>query len=304
MRQKPVPAQALEGDRFPLLPSSTVTWTEFDVMLYAVGVGAGVADPTAELNWTTENSAGWALQVLPTFGIVLSSGGSEVFRALDALDESVLLLSESIHLREPIPLVGKVETTRSVVEVKPHRRGSVFRIESVAQLVGAKSVPLFTTSSELLARHDQTSAYDGSKDRSPTKRSDRVMEGPTHEFNFHVPLNQALIYRLTAGRNPLHSDPSASRIAGFDRPILHGRCTLGFAARVLINELVGGDAASVRSLGSRMCSPVWPGDDLVLQVWHSANGGSFRVVRRIDQIAVLDRGVYELAEERDQFSGA
>ena len=34
------------------------TWTSTDVLLYALGVGAGQADPLAELEFTTENSIG------------------------------------------------------------------------------------------------------------------------------------------------------------------------------------------------------------------------------------------------------
>ena len=37
-------------------------------------------------------------------------------------------------------------------------------------------------------------------------------------------------------RNPLHADPSTARAAGFTRPILHGMCTYGFAARAILQR--------------------------------------------------------------------
>ena len=43
------------------------SWDEETVMLYAVGVGAGLDDPTRDLHLTTENTPGQSLMVLPTF---------------------------------------------------------------------------------------------------------------------------------------------------------------------------------------------------------------------------------------------
>ena len=48
------------------------SWTSTDALLYAVGVGAGLGDPLAELEFTTENTPEAQQQVLPTFGVVLA----------------------------------------------------------------------------------------------------------------------------------------------------------------------------------------------------------------------------------------
>ena len=50
-------------------------WSAKDVLLYALGVGAGADDPLQELELTTENSQDTTLQVLPTMAVVLSVGG-------------------------------------------------------------------------------------------------------------------------------------------------------------------------------------------------------------------------------------
>ena len=85
--------------------------------------------------------------------------------------------------------------------------------------------------------------------------------------------DQALIYRLSGDRNPLHSDPWFAReMAGFPKPILHGLCTYGVAGRALVAELGGGDAAKITAVGSRFTSPVFPGETLTTSIWRTEPG--------------------------------
>ncbi|KAA1429713.1 MaoC/PaaZ C-terminal domain-containing protein, partial [Mycolicibacter arupensis] len=84
---------------------------------------------------------------------------------------------------------------------------------------------------------------------------------------------QALLYRLSGDRNPLHSDPwFATTLAGFPKPILHGLCTYGFAGRALVAELGGGDASRVTAISARFTDPVFPGETLTTSIWRTAPG--------------------------------
>jgi acyl dehydratase len=79
---------------------------------------------------------------------------------------------------------------------------------------------------------------------------------------------QALLYRLSGDRNPLHADPEFARAVGFQQgPILHGLCTLGFMVRHVAKALCGGDATRVRSFEGQFRRPVWPGETLVTEGW-------------------------------------
>lgn len=103
-------------------------------------------------------------------------------------------------------------------------------------------------------------------------------------------LEQALVYRLSGDRNPLHSDPSFAALAGFDRPILHGLCTYGFTGRLLLHELCGSDPARFRSMEGRFSSPVMPGEELTVQVWRTGDGDAvYRTLASGDRV-VLDSG--------------
>jgi hypothetical protein len=101
--------------------------------------------------------------------------------------------------------------------------------------------------------------------------------------------DQALIYRLSGDRNPLHSDPWFAReMAGFPKPILHGLCTYGVAGRVLVAELGGGDASKIKAVAARFTPPVFPGDTLTTSVWRTEPGQTvFRPRHRIPTVLML-----------------
>lgn len=102
--------------------------------------------------------------------------------------------------------------------------------------------------------------------------------------------DQALIYRLSGDRNPLHSDPGFAQLAGFDRPILHGLCTYGFTGRALLDRLCDGDPSRFRSMEGRFTSPVFPGEPLTIRMWRSGADAALFTTHGGDDRVVLDAG--------------
>ena len=95
---------------------------------------------------------------------------------------------------------------------------------------------------------------------------------PDHEVTYATRDDQALLYRLSGDRNPLHSDPTIAKFAGFDRPILHGLCSYGFTGRGLLHELCGSDVARFKTMDWRFSRPVTPGDTLTVRMWDDGKG--------------------------------
>jgi acyl dehydratase len=88
----------------------------------------------------------------------------------------------------------------------------------------------------------------------------------------------------------IHVDPAAARAIGQPRPILHGLCTLGVAARALAG-LLGHDPRALNSLEARFTSAVLPGDELEIRTWEPQPDGMVPfTVAALDSV-VLDGGM-------------
>ena len=127
-------------------------------------------------------------------------------------------------------------------------------------------------------------------DRGPSSRVEYPDTEPTHKVTYTTRQDQALTYRLSGDRNPLHTDPAFAARGGFDEPILHGLCTYGFTGRALLHTLCGSDPSRFRSMSGRFSRPVIPGDNLTISMWVDGNRALFRTEIQ-DGTVVLDQGV-------------
>lgn len=258
------------------------TWTQDDVMLYALAVGAGQADSAEELALTTENSANRTLQVLPSFANLLGfAAGVEL--AGDFNTAMVLHGEQSFELHRPLPVAGTARTVGTLVGVYDKGRDA---------LVVTDAVSTDAATGEALATCRTSIYIRGAGGFGGERGTSTAWAAPEREPDFTrsvtIPTDQALLYRLTGDRNPLHSDPEFAKLAGFDRPILHGMCTYGYTARLLLREACGGEVARFRGMSGRFSNVVFPGDTITVQCWLDGADGYFRTLAR--DVVVIDRG--------------
>ncbi|HUI47866.1 MAG TPA: MaoC/PaaZ C-terminal domain-containing protein, partial [Acidimicrobiia bacterium] len=235
-----------------------ISWTSKDALLYALGTGAGQVDPTGfELEFTTENSQNVEQKVLPTMPVVLGMGGGPGLPSWGEFDFRMLLHGEQgVTVHGPIPADGEVDTITKIVGIYDKGKAAVVRLESESTYVG-NGRPAFTTRFAAFIRGEGGFGESrGPEIADPPKMPDRKAD---HEVTYATRPDQALLYRLSGDRNPLHSDPSIAKFAGFDRPILHGLCTYGVTGRALLHELCGSDVAKFGSMDARFSKPVYPG---------------------------------------------
>jgi acyl dehydratase len=246
------------------------SWDSKDGLLYAVGVGAGAEDPLAasELNYTTENSQNVEQRILPTFAVIVGMGPMNI-AALGDIDMRGLLHGEQrIELHRPIPVAATALVSAKITAVYDKGNAMVVYNESEAVLedTGEK---LMTTMNSAFIR----GAGGWGGDRGPSGAKNVPPErDPDHVVTYTTRTDQALTYRLSGDRNPLHSDPTSAQQAGFDRPILHGLCTFGFTGRALLHALCESNDARFKSMEARFARPTMPGDSLTVSIWRTGDG--------------------------------
>ena len=256
-------------------------WTERDVLLYAVAVGAGAEEPTEELEFTTENTDGTSLVVLPTFANIIT----RVARApMGDYDMTKLVhASQAMELHRPIPTVGRAIVTPTVISMFDKGNSALVTNEQVA--VDAET-------GEAIATTRQTVFIRGAGGFGGPRGGSESLpvpeRAPDVERTVHVRPEQALIYRLTGDRNPLHSNPVFAQRGGFARPILHGMCTYGFTGRVLMREFGGSNPPGMTSMSARFTRPVAPPAELTVQMWSEPEGVRFRTLEHGEP--VIDAG--------------
>lgn len=258
------------------------SWTSKDALLYAVGVGAG----TDELAYTTENTKDTQQKVLPTFAVIIGGGGVPMEK-VGSFNPALMVHGEqAIELFDEIPADGEIESVGKIIGIYDKGSAAVLEFESTSTNV-ATGKPLLKTSMSLFCRGE--GGWGG--DRGPTEKIEFPDRQPDHQVTYATREDQALTYRLSGDRNPLHSDPSFAAMGGFDKPILHGLCTWGFTGRALLNALCDGNASRFKSMKSRFSKPVIPGDSLTISMWVDGNSALFRTTNQNGDV-VIDQGAF------------
>ncbi len=261
------------------------SWTSKDALLYAVGVGAG----TEELQYTTENTKDLKQQVLPTFAVIIGGGGVPM-SAAGTFNPALMVHGEQgIELLGEIPPDGEIESVGEITGIYDKGSAAVLAFSSESKNVATGEV-LLRTSMTLFCRGE--GGFGG--DRGPSDKIEFPQREADHQVSYKTREDQALTYRLSGDRNPLHSDPSFAAMGGFDKPILHGLCSYGFTGRALLQTLCAGQSGNFKSMKARFSRPVIPGDELIISMWVDGNSALFRTANQHGDV-VIDQGTFTFA---------
>ena len=251
--------------------------------MYAVGIGAG-AD---ELQYTTENTKNIDQKVFPTFAVIVGGGGIPM-REVGTFNPTLMVHGEQgIELLSEIPAEGEIESVGECTAIYDKGSAAVLEFTSESKNVATGEV-LLRTRTSLFCRGE--GGWGG--DRGPSEKIQFPSRTPDQQVSYKTREDQALTYRLSGDRNPLHSDPSFSAMGGFEKPILHGLCTYGFTGRGLLNKLCGGEAGRFKSMNARFSKPVIPGDTLTVSMWVEGSEALFRTTNQAGDV-VIDQGVFK-----------
>lgn len=267
------------------IPVVRESYAAKDCAFYALTLGIG-QDPLERQALAFVGGAG-AVVPFPTMPLVLGHPGFWLARPDTGVDAVRLVHGEqSIEIMRPLSNAAVVEGRTRVVGLVDKGEGRGALLYSEKELTDADGTLLAVTRSTTVLRGDGGFGCSTMEARKPRALPERE---PDLSVSAQTRPEQALYYRWNGDDNPLHCDPDVARKAGFERPILHGLCTFGIAARVLVGSVFNWQANRLKSIGGRFTAPVLPGDELRVLVWKD---GHFQVRRAADDKVVLDNGFY------------
>jgi acyl dehydratase len=278
----PLNATALGEPIGPLRHS--YTWK--DVVLYALGVGAGFGD----IDFCYEKN----LKVIPSFAI------AAIFEFLAHMGvKSGMNLAGILHgeqelvFHRPLPSQATLVTEGRLTHYYDKGRDKGALVVGTSDTRDEEGRRLFSSEMTIFARLD--GGFNGPP--APKTDIDFPQRAPDFEVPAHPGADQPLLYRLSGDLFPLHVDADFAQLAGFPRPIMHGLCTHGFACRALMASLVPGRPDRVRSMDCRFTKPLFPGVPICTQIWRTGDTRALWRVLTVDSgDVIIDRGRFSWGE--------
>ena len=282
-------------------PDRTSSYDDGDLALYALGVGAAT-DPNDEqgLRLVYEGHGG-GMKALPTFAVIPGTNAVLGFAkegvtapGLNYGFDRVLHGEQYIELARPLPLKATLTTKGTVTDIWDKGKGALV----------VTAFDSYDEDGDLLIKNEMTAfirgagGWGGERGPSadinvpPAREPDVVVEDA-------IPDNQALLYRLSGDWNPLHVDPGMAKAFGFERPILHGLCTFGYAGRRVLERFAPeGNPDFFKSIKVRFADNVYPGDTLITEMWKESDQRVvFQCKVKERDSVVISNAAIELFEE-------
>ncbi|HSJ58559.1 MAG TPA: MaoC/PaaZ C-terminal domain-containing protein [Anaerolineae bacterium] len=255
-----------------------------DLVLYAVGVGAGYD----ELDFVYETR----LKVIPSFAILSVYDFFTDFVMGSGVNLMGIVHGEhELVLHSPIPPEGgKLTSEGRITAMYDKGPGKGALVVGEVDTYYEDGQKLYTNIVTLFSRLD--GGFGG--EPAPVETFQFPDGAPDFEEVMHPASNQPLIYRLSGDTFALHVDPEFARMSGFEGPIMHGLCTHGFACRAVVKHLFPGEPERLVRFSNRFSRPLYPGQPVKTQIWQLDEGRAvWRTVNAETGKVTIDRGVAE-----------
>jgi acyl dehydratase len=254
-----------------------------DAVLYALGVGAGFA----ELDYCYEKN----LKIIPGFSMAtIFDFFWQVGEACSINPAGVLHGEQDLIFHQPIPREGILTTEGRITHIYDQGKSKGALVVAESDTRHSNGARLFTAVTTLFGRLD--GGFGGQK--APKKKVEFPDREPDFTIEERPPHNQPLIYRLSGDFFELHVDLEFARHCGFEKPIMHGLCTFGFACRALVQSLVPGQPEWIRRLACRFSAPLYPGTLIQTLIWKTGKGKAvWQTLNAENRDVVINNGIVE-----------
>lgn len=262
------------------LPNSTVAFQNKDAIIYALGIGFSI-DPlsTKDLCFTYELSDNF--QVFPTYAtsFIDISAVSEAIANCDGIPQfnpmGMLHGMHTLVFYKPIKKEGTYFNTGFIEDIQDKEKGAlvVLKIDSFED----PDHKILALSNRMSLFIKGMGGFDPKREHKPISDLEipRIPETkPDIQNEQTTSKNQALLFRLNGDFNPLHADPQMAEVGGFPSPILHGLCTYGITAKLVIDKISDYDVNFIEKVHTKFMSHLFPGETIVLKGWFSKDKAS------------------------------
>ncbi len=231
------------------------------MILYHLGLGAGVPQTDAgELEYCYEKN----LKVLPSFGVIPTFGAMGGLGSVPGLEFNFAMLlhgEQDLEIHQPIPPEATITNRGKVAEIWDKGKAALVVLQ--VDTTDESGKPLFTNRFSLFLRGE--GGFGGEPGpKAGNEAPDRAPDGTVEVKSLP---QQALIYRLSGDKNPLHADPEFAKMGGFDKPIIHGLCSYGIVCKAIVDHVLGGDVAKVARYQARFAGVGFPGETYQISYW-------------------------------------
>ncbi|MCA9929979.1 MAG: MaoC family dehydratase N-terminal domain-containing protein [Anaerolineales bacterium] len=244
-------------------------YSERDVSLYALSVGAA-ADPIDpdELKFVYELSSRFT--PLPMMALLFPFVMFLQITNVPGLTFNPMLLlhgEQFMELKRPLPTTATITNHAHISAIYDKGKGAT--IITDVRCVDKTGAEVAFNQSTIFIRGlggfgGERGPSTGSINLPPDRAPDAVISQQTRP-------DQALLYRLASGDvNPLHADPQMAAFGGFERPILHGMCTVGFAGRAVLKQFADNDPSRFKNIKVRFSKHIFPGETIITEMWRES----------------------------------
>ncbi len=178
---------------------------------------------------------------------------------------------QTTRIISPIPPSGSAISKRAFLDVQDKKKGALLIVEqTLSDVENPKQVYAINESRYFI----RGLGGFGDKGKLASLKYPKIPKDrkPDAVFTHYVRPDQAILYRLSGDRNPLHIDPSMAAKGNFPRPILHGLCFYGISARAVYEHFCGEDVENFREIQARFTSHVYPGETLIVKMYKLPGG--------------------------------
>lgn len=247
------------------LPALMYHFSKRDTVLYALGIGAP-ADPLEpdELKFVYERDMDFV--ALPTMPVIYGADFFDMALSgeIAGIQYNPMMLvhgEQALTLHAPLPVEGAIQATPTITDIFDKGSGMLLVVEM--HLADASGQIIATATSAIFLRG--MGGFGG--ERGSREKITLPPRMPDAVHTERTDARQALIYRLSGDYNPLHIDPQIATFAQFDKPILHGLATYGYAGRAVLKHFCDNIPNRLGSLSVRFSNAVYPGETLITEMW-------------------------------------